>query len=125
MSLTWVFEPILRAFIVTVEGDPTFEAFDDAFDSILTHPGAGRRFGLLVDLRTPTPPTAEMGHEALARLGRYVSRFDRLGVFIVVAPSGHRPPGRLTSVTFGDPVTIDIFDDMATAVTAIAMEGLD
>ncbi len=125
MSLTWVFEPILRVFIVTVEGDPTFEAFDDAFASILTHPEAGRRFGLLVDLRTPTPPTAGMGHEALARLGRYVPRFDRLGVCIVVAPSGHRPPGRLTSVTFGDRVTIDIFDDMATAVTAIAMEGLD
>ncbi len=120
-----MFEPILRAFIVTVEGEPSFDECEDAFESILTHPEAPRRLRLLVDLRAPTPPTTETGHAALARLGRYVPRFDRLEVFIVMAPSGHRPPGRLTSVTFGETVTIDIFDDMATAVMAMAMEGLD
>ena len=125
LPITWIFEPILRSYIVTVGGQPTLDELDHAFDSIVTQPTAPRMLRLLVDLRIPTPPPPEMGQEALVRLGRYVPRIGRLEVFIVVAGSGHRPPGRPTSVTFGDKVTIDIFDDMAAAVTAMAMEGLD
>lgn len=58
-------------------------------------------------------------------MGRYLSRLERLTVCVILARSGHQPPGRLTSVTFGATILIELFDDMATAVTALAMEGLD
>jgi hypothetical protein len=125
LPITWVFEPTLRAFTITVEGQLSLDEFADAFDSILTHPEAQRKLGLLVDLRTAPPATTKLGEEALARFGHYVSKFDRLEVFLIMGASGRRPLGRLTSVTFGDTVTIDIFDDLAAAVTALAMEGLD
>ena len=125
LPIAWVFEPILRAYVVTVDGEPSLDEFADALDSILTHPAAQRRLSLLVDLRAVPSVANILGDEAVARVGHYVSRFERLEVFLVVAASGHRPPGRLSSVTFGETVTIDIFDDMAAAVTAMAMGGLD
>ncbi len=125
MPITWAFEPILRSFIVTVEGEPSFDECDDAFESILAATEARRRLRLLVALPTAALLSTESGHAALARLGHYGPRFDRLAVFIVVGHPTHRSRGRLTSVTFGETVTIDTFDDLASAVTAMEMEELD
>lgn len=125
MPIAWAFEPILRAFVVTVEGDPSSVECDDAVESILAHPEARRRLRLLVALPAAALLTTETGHAALARHGHYISRFDRLEVFIVVGRPKHRSRGRLTSVTFGETVTIDTFDDLASAITAMEMEELD
>ena len=98
MPTTWLFEPILRAFIVTSLETAPVDDFFRALDEVLAHPKARDRMRLLIDhTRIPTP-TSEIVREGITRLVRYVSRLEHAEIAMVVPGTGDHGIGRMADL---------------------------
>lgn len=125
LPTTWTFEPILRAFIITSQDSAPIDEFFLSLDQVLAHPKATDRMRLLIDNSQIPAPTSEVTREALTRLVRYVPRLQHARVSLVVPGEHDHGIGRLATMMLDDRVDIEVYNDMAAAVTALTMDEVD
>lgn len=119
---TWTFEPILRTFIITSEDTAPLPEFFAALDEVLAHPKANDRMRLLIDNSQIPAPTSEIIREGLSRLVRYVDRLQHAAIVLVVPGATDHGIGRMATLMLDGRVDIEVFNDMAAAVTSLTMD---
>ncbi|HET7041816.1 MAG TPA: hypothetical protein VFI13_07345 [Gemmatimonadales bacterium] len=124
MPTTWLFEPILRAFIITATDTAPVDEFFRTLDGVLAHPKAHDRMRLLIDHTRIPAPTSEIVREGITRLVRYTSRLEHAQLALVVPGVGDHGIGRMAEMMLEGRVQIEVFNDMATAVLSLAMDEL-
>jgi hypothetical protein len=122
LPTTWLFEPILRTFIITSVGTAPVPEFFQALDEVLAHPKARDRMRLLIDNSQVPAPTSEIIREGLTRLVRYVDRLQHATIVMVVPGATDHGIGRMATLMLDGRVDIEVFNDMAAAVTSLTMD---
>ncbi|MEO7332400.1 MAG: hypothetical protein ABIZ71_00515 [Gemmatimonadales bacterium] len=125
MPTTWVFEPILRAFILTSQGTAPLPEFFAVLEEVLAHPKAGHRLRILIDNRMIPAPTSEIVREGLSRLAGYADRLENATIMFVVPGTHDHGIGRLATQMLEGRIEVEVFNDMAAAVTSLAMDEQD
>ena len=124
MPTTWLFEPILRAFVVTSVDTAPVDEFFGALDEVLAHPKAQDRPRLLIDHTRIPAPTSEIVREGITRLVRYVRRLEHAEIVMVVPGAGDHGIGRMADLMLDGKLKIEVFNDMPTAVLSLTMDEL-
>lgn len=125
LPTTWTFEPILRAFIITSVDSAPLADFFEALDGVLAHPRAHHRMRLLIDQSQVPAPTSEIIREGLTRLVRYVDRLEHAMIVLVVPGATDHGIGRMATLMLDGRVDIEVFNDMAAAVTSLTMDEVN
>lgn len=125
LPTTWLFEPILRAFILTSVGVTPLDDYFRALDQILAHPRAHARMRILIDNTQLPAPRSEIIREGITRLVRYADRLEDATIVLVVPGSTDHGIGRMATMMLEGRVDIEVFNDMAAAVTSLAMDEID
>ncbi|HTK55207.1 MAG TPA: hypothetical protein VL295_00165 [Gemmatimonadales bacterium] len=125
MPTTWLFEPILHAFILTSVGSAPLDEFFCALDQVLAHPRARDRMRILIDNSRLPAPRSEIIREGITRLVRYADRLKEARVVLVVPGESDHGIGRLATMMLEDRVDIEVFNDMAAAVISLTMDAMD
>lgn len=125
MPTSWVFEPILRAFILTSSGKAPLNEFFAALDEVLAHEEAHHRMRLLIDNTQIPAPTSEIIRDAMNRLVRYVPRLEHATIVLVVSGASDHGIGRMASMMLDGRLDIEIFNDMPSAITSLTMDEVD
>ena len=124
MSTTWLFEPILRAFVLTSVDTAPVDDFFRALDEVLAHPKAQDRPRLLIDHTRIPAPTSEIVREGITRLVRYVKRLEHAEIALVVPGAGDHGIGRMADLMLDGRLKIEVFNDMSAAVLSLTMDEL-
>lgn len=125
LPTTWLFEPILHAFILTSVGSTPLDDFFRALDQILGHPKAHHRMRILIDNTQLPAPRSEIIREGITRLVRYADRLEDARIVLVVPDASDLGIGRMATLMLEDRVDIEVFNDMASAVTSLTMDEMD
>ena len=125
MPTTWLFEPILRAFVLTSVDTAPVDDFFRALDELLAHPKARDRMRLLIDHSRIPAPTSELVREGITRLVRYVGRLEHAEIALVVPGAGDYGIGRMADLMLDGRLKIEVFNDMPTAVLSLTMDELN
>lgn len=124
LSTTWLFEPILRAFVITSNESAPLDDFFRSLDEVLLHPKAHHQMRVLIDNTRVPAPTSEIIREGLNRLVRYVPRLEQAAIVLVVPGAGDHGIGRMAELMLDDRLQIEVFNDMATAVLSLTMDEM-
>lgn len=124
MSTTWLFEPILRAFVITSNETAPLDDFFRSLDEVLAHPKAHHQMRVLIDNTRVPAPTSEIIREGLNRLVRYVPRLESASIALVVPGQGDHGIGRMAELMLEDRLQIEVFNDMASAVLSFTMDEM-
>lgn len=124
LPTTWLFEPILRPFVLTSIDTAPVDDFFTALDEVLAHPKAHDRMRLLIDHTRIPAPTSEIVREGITRLVRYVPRLQHAEIALVVPGAGDHGIGRMADLMLDGRLKIEVFNDMASAVLSLAMDEL-
>ena len=124
MPTTWLFEPILRAFVVTSVDTAPVDDFFTALDQVLAHPKSHDRPRLLIDHSRIPAPTSEIVREGITRLVRYVRRLEHAEIVLVVPGAGDHGIGRMADLMLDGKLKIEVFNDMPAAVLSLTMDEL-
>ena len=123
MSVTWVHDPILKAYLVESDDPEPLDGLFTALDEILAVEGGNRRVRILVD--HAHPPTTAMVGEGMMRLLGYLPRLRGSSIVLVLPGQGDHGIGRLATLMLGDSVDLEVFNDMPSAVVSLTMDESD
>lgn len=125
LPTTWLFEPILRAFVITSNDSAPLDDFFRSLDEVLAHPKAHHQMRVLIDNTRVPAPTSEIIREGLSRLVRYVPRLADAAIVLVVPGTSDHGIGRMAELMLEGKLQIEVFNDMAAAVLSMTMDEMN
>jgi hypothetical protein len=123
LPISWVYEPILNAFIAISTDPEPLDGLFQALEEILEYQHGTGKLRILVDHKHP--PTPAMVSEGISRLLPYLPRLHGSTIALVLPGKGDFGIGRLATLMLGGTIDIEVFNDMPAAVVSLTMDEYD